>query len=70
MKYKARKRMLRRQTLAAGPEAATVAIAEKLAKLDGTVDRPRPRRLNLDPPLLSADRRSVSGLASLGGCNG
>jgi (p)ppGpp synthase/HD superfamily hydrolase len=45
VKYKARKRRLRLQTLAAGREAATVAIADKLAKVDGTLDRPRPRRL-------------------------
>ncbi len=43
--YRDRKAALRQQILDAGPHAATVAMADKLAKLEGARQRPRKRRL-------------------------
>ena len=43
--YRDRKAALRQQTLDAGPQAATIAIADKLSKLEVTRQRPRKRRL-------------------------
>jgi len=43
--YRDRKAALRRQILAAGPEAGTVSLADKLAKVRGADERPRKRKL-------------------------
>ena len=43
--YEARKAALRRRTVAAGREAAKVALADKLSKVAGLESRPGPRRL-------------------------
>jgi (p)ppGpp synthase/HD superfamily hydrolase len=43
--YTARKRGLRRRTVDAGAEAAAIALADKLAKLQATETRPRRRKL-------------------------
>ena len=44
-KYKRRKAVLRRQILAAGPDAGTVSLADKLAKLTARQSPPRLRKL-------------------------
>lgn len=44
--YKERKAALRRQTLEAGRDAATVALADKTAKLASEGSRPKERRLS------------------------
>ena len=43
--YRDRKAALRQQTLDAGPQAATITVADKLAKLEIARQRPRKRRL-------------------------
>ena len=43
--YADRKAALRRQTITAGRGAATIALADKLAKLQASTDRPRKRKL-------------------------
>jgi (p)ppGpp synthase/HD superfamily hydrolase len=43
--YKTRKAALRRQIVEAGPEAAVVSLADKIAKLEGTQPRPASRKL-------------------------
>jgi GTP diphosphokinase / guanosine-3',5'-bis(diphosphate) 3'-diphosphatase len=45
-KHRARKSALRQQVLDAGPEAATVALADKAAKLASERERPKERRLD------------------------
>jgi GTP diphosphokinase / guanosine-3',5'-bis(diphosphate) 3'-diphosphatase len=45
-KHRARKAALRQQILDAGPEAATVALADKAAKLSSERVRPKDRRLD------------------------
>jgi guanosine-3',5'-bis(diphosphate) 3'-pyrophosphohydrolase len=45
-KHRARKAALRRQVLDAGPEAATIALADKAAKLASEEERPKERRLD------------------------
>jgi (p)ppGpp synthase/HD superfamily hydrolase len=45
-KHRARKAALRQQVLDAGPEAATVALADKAAKLSSEQERPKERRLD------------------------
>ena len=44
-KYKRRKAALRQQILAAGPDAGTVSLGDKLAKLSAHQSPPRPRKL-------------------------
>jgi (p)ppGpp synthase/HD superfamily hydrolase len=44
-KYRDRKAALRRQILDAGPQAATITLADKVAKLTLAQQRPRARRL-------------------------
>ena len=43
--YKERKAALRRQIVDAGPEAATVSLADKVAKFENTQSRPARRKL-------------------------
>ncbi len=43
--HRARKSALRRQVLEYGPDAATVALADKAVKLEGLTERPKERRL-------------------------
>jgi (p)ppGpp synthase/HD superfamily hydrolase len=43
--YERRKGALRQQILAAGPQAATIALADKAAKLQSEAERPNERRL-------------------------
>ncbi len=43
--YRDRKAALRKEILDAGPQAATIALADKLAKLEVARQRPRKRRL-------------------------
>ena len=43
--YRDRKAALRQQILDAGPQAATITVADKLAKLETARQRPRKRRL-------------------------
>jgi len=43
--YRARKAALRGQILDAGPDAATISLADKLAKLQGVTSRPKKRKL-------------------------
>ena len=43
--YRDRKAALRQQILDAGPQAATITVADKLAKLETVRQRPRKRRL-------------------------
>ena len=43
--YRERKATLRRQILDAGPETATVSLADKVAKLQHAQSRPAPRKL-------------------------
>ncbi len=43
--YERRKAALREQIVAAGPEAATVALADKCAKVEAEAERPEQRRL-------------------------
>jgi (p)ppGpp synthase/HD superfamily hydrolase len=43
--YERRKKALRQQILAAGSQAATIALADKAAKLQGEAERPNERRL-------------------------
>ncbi len=45
-KHRQRKEALRQQVLDAGPQAATVALADKAAKLAGEQARPKERRLD------------------------
>jgi len=45
-KHRTRKAALRQQVLDAGPEAATVALADKAAKLASEDERPKERRLD------------------------
>jgi HD domain len=46
-RYAARKTALRARILDAGPDAAMVSVADKLAKLQGASVAPRPRKLRL-----------------------
>jgi (p)ppGpp synthase/HD superfamily hydrolase len=45
-KHRARKEALRQQILDAGPDAATIALADKAAKLASERERPKQRRLD------------------------
>jgi (p)ppGpp synthase/HD superfamily hydrolase len=45
-RHRARKAVLRKQVLDAGPDAATVALADKAAKLASEQERPKERRLD------------------------
>jgi guanosine-3',5'-bis(diphosphate) 3'-pyrophosphohydrolase len=66
-RYKRRKAALRKRTLEGGPEAAAVALADKIAKLRDARERPRRRKLEHYRATLQGieDRHGPSRLSKL-----